>query len=392
MKAGWTVKELGVLAAINYGYTESAANEPVGPRFLRITDIQGDRVEWDNVPYCKIEPVDLAKYLLASGDIVFARTGATTGKSFLVQDPPKAVFASYLIRLRLLDKALLPEFVAYFFQTSSYWKAVKNGLAGAAQGGFNATKLAALRIPVPTIQEQDQIVGVLNKAFAGIAAAQANADNSLTRARTIFYSHLQAVFAKRGPEYIETKLSELCEISSTLVDPRKAEFVDLIHVGAGNIESRTGAFVDLKTAREEGLISGKFLFDSRMVLYSKIRPYLMKVARPDFPGLCSADIYPLTPLPGKISRDYLFHLLLSKHFTDYAIQGSARAGMPKVNREHLFEFRAWIPRLKKQQELAENLDEMHKEAQRLSEIFERKLAALEALKQSLLHQAFAGNL
>ena len=101
-------------------------------------------------------------------------------------------------------------------------------------------------------------------------------------------SHLQSVFTQRGPGWVEKRFDEVCAITSTLVDPRKNEFLDLTHVGAGNIESKTGVFVDLKTAREERLISGKFLFDESMVLYSKIRPYLMKVARPDFEGLCSA--------------------------------------------------------------------------------------------------------
>jgi len=85
MKAGWQVKELGVVSAINYGYTESATSEPIGPRFLRITDIQDDCVDWASVPYCKIESAEIQKYRLLSGDIVFARTGATTGKSFLVK-------------------------------------------------------------------------------------------------------------------------------------------------------------------------------------------------------------------------------------------------------------------------------------------------------------------
>jgi len=129
-----------------------------------------------------------------------------------------------------------------------------------------------------------------------------------------------------------------------------------------------------------------------MVLYSKIRPYLMKVARPDFSGLCSADMYPLAPLPNQITRDYLFHLLLSKHFTEYAIQGSARAGMPKVNREHLFEFRVWLPSIQKQNELAAKLDALHEETQRLESLYQRKLVALEALKKSLLHEAFSGQL
>ena len=129
-----------------------------------------------------------------------------------------------------------------------------------------------------------------------------------------------------------------------------------------------------------------------MVLYSKIRPYLMKVARPDFRGLCSADMYPLAPIPNVVTRDYLFHLLLSKQFTEYAIQGSARAGMPKVNREHLFEFKVWLPDLKKQEQLAANLDGLHEETQRLARLYERKLVALQTLKRSLLHQAFAGEL
>ena len=188
------------------------------------------------------------------------------------------------------------------------------------------------------------------------------------------------------------KLADVCAITSTLVDPRKAEFLDLTHVGAGNIESKTGALFELKTAREEGLISGKFLFDESMVLYSKIRPYLMKVARPDFSGLCSADMYPLAPLPGEADKDYLFHLLLSKHFTDYAIQGSARAGMPKVNREHLFEFRVCLPSVSKQREIAAKLDELHEETQRLGAIYQQKLTALDDLKKSLLHQAFSGQL
>ena len=179
MKKGWETKELAAVSAINYGYTESASSEPVGPRFLRITDIQEDRVDWENVPYCKIESADLQKYRLASGDIVFARTGATTGKSFLVDEPPEAVFASYLIRLRLLDKKLLPKFVLLFFQTAGYWQSIKDGSSGSAQGGFNATKLGALTIPVPLLPEQKRIVGILDEAFDGIATAKANAEKNL---------------------------------------------------------------------------------------------------------------------------------------------------------------------------------------------------------------------
>ena len=104
---GWVEKRLGDLSRINYGYTESASAEKVGPHFLRITDIQDNGVDWDTVPYCPIDASDLPKYRLTDGDIVFARTGATTGKSYLVSNPPESVFASYLIRVQLSDKELL---------------------------------------------------------------------------------------------------------------------------------------------------------------------------------------------------------------------------------------------------------------------------------------------
>ena len=263
---------------------------------------------------------------------------------------------------------------------------------GATFKELSGGKLKEVSVPVPPLPEQQRIVGLLDEAFEGIATAKANAEKNLQNARALFESHLQSVFTQRGPGWVEKRFSEVCAITSTLVDPRKKEFLDLTHVGAGNIESQTGLFVGLKTAQEEGLISGKFLFDESMVLYSKIRPYLMKVARPDFKGLCSADMYPLAPFPKEITRDYLFHLLLSKTFTDYAILGSARAGMPKVNREHLFEFKTWLPNINKQKQIAANLDDLHEETQRLASLCERKLAALEALKKSLLDQAFTGKL
>ena len=154
-----------------------------------------------------------------------------------------------------------------------------------------------------------------------------------------------------------TSFSDVCSIDSALVDPREAEYSDLLHVGGANIESSNGVLIDLKTAKDEGLKSGKFLFDDSTVLYSKIRPYLMKVARPEFRGLCSADIYPLTPKPGVLERDYLYHVLLSPEFTDFAVAGSARAGMPKVNRDHLFSYGFLLPPLAEQQRIVGILDE-----------------------------------
>ena len=319
------------------------------------------------------------------GDLILCVRGSTTGRMNIAGFD--ACIGRGVASIRAKEyQPWINHFVA------SIRDAIHGTGTGATFPNVSGTMLAGFELVMPPLPEQQRIVGILDEAFDGIAAAKANAEKNLQNARALFESYLQGVFTQRGDGYARKKLDEVCAITSTLVDPRKKEFLDLTHVGAGNIESQTGVFVELKTAREEALISGKFRFDASMVLYSKIRPYLMKVARPDFGGLCSADMYPLAPLPNQITRDYLFHLLLSKPFTDYAIQGSARAGMPKVNREHLFEFQVWLPSTEKQAEIAAKLDELHEATQRLESLYKQKLTALDALKKSLLHQAFSGAL
>ena len=163
----WPSKRLSEVSMIDYGYTESATNERVGPKFLRITDIQDGSVDWDRVPYCKIPDESIPKYLLQDGDIVFARTGATTGKSFQVANPPHAVFASYLIRVRQTKADIIPPLLSYLFKTTSYWKAVRAGTSGSAQGGFNATKLAALEICYPKSTEEQRTLALELDSLAG---------------------------------------------------------------------------------------------------------------------------------------------------------------------------------------------------------------------------------
>lgn len=265
-------------------------------------------------------------------------------------------------------------------------------MARGVKPGINRNDVYSLTVSVPPLPDQRQIVALLDEAFAGIATAKANAEKNLQNAVDLFDKKLSQVFSGHHEGWKAKRLDEVCTITSMLVDPRQPQYVDTIHVGAGNIESKTGRLIDLRTSGEEGLISGKFPFDTTMVLYSKIRPYLEKVARPEFRGICSADMYPLAPIDGQATRDFLYWLLLSKPFTDYAIKGSARAGMPKVNRDHLFRYALELPSVAEQQRIASELDTLRYEVARLESIYTRKLAALDELKQSLLHRAFSGQL
>jgi type I restriction enzyme S subunit len=377
MKVGWQTKALGNLCDVL-----DSQRKPI---------TKSDRIAGEYPYYGATGILDFVEgYLFDEKLVLVGEDGAkwASGENTAFAVEGKCWVNNHAHVLRPHRDQVLDSWLIYFLVHSDLTEFV----SGLTVPKLNQGSLREIPIPVPPLPEQQRIVDLLDEVFDGITNAKVNAAKNLLNSRILFESYLQSVFTQRGKGWTEKKLSDICAITSTLVDPRKDEFLDLTHVGAGNIESQTGVFVELKTAREEGLISGKFLFDESMVLYSKIRPYLMKVARPHFNGLCSADMYPLAPLPNEITLDYLFHLLLSKPFTDYAIQGSARAGMPKVNREHLFEFRVWLPDVKKQMELAAKLDALHEETQRLESLYQRKLAALDELKKSLLHQAFSGEL
>ena len=135
-----------------YGFTASAFSEEVGPKLVRITDLQGGRIDWEMVPYCQCpEPEN---YLLKPNDLLFARTGATTGKTYLVAEPRSAVFASYLIRTQPKN-GIKAGYLYSFFQSENYWSQIIEEKEGSAQPNVNGQKLMTLTLPVcsPELQE-----------------------------------------------------------------------------------------------------------------------------------------------------------------------------------------------------------------------------------------------
>lgn len=353
-----------------------------------IRDMQGDWVESTEFSITRKAVASSATNVIPAGNVIIATRVGLGKVARLRRDT--AINQDIRAVVPRDDKMLDKQYLFYWFKSIA--KIIESEGKGATVKGVTLPFVKSLQLPLPTLPEQHRIVALLDEAFAGIAIAKANAEKSLLAAQEAFDLRLASVFSGEHPNWSEVRLEDVCAITSALVDPRAKEYMDAIHVGAGNIESRTGRLIDLKTSCQEGLISGKFPFDPSMVLYSKIRPYLMKVARPDFTGICSADMYPLTPIKGKADRDFLYYLLLSKPFTDYAILGSARAGMPKVNREHLFQYTCSTPDVASQAKIAEELDELWAETQHLQSLTTRKLAALDELKQSLLQRAFSGQL
>ena len=146
---------------VNYGYTASAKPEPIGPKFLRITDIVPNRVDWSTVPHCEISEKNLGKYLLKEGDIVIARTGATTGYAKRIRDEHQAVFASYLVRIRVNPK-YDSRYVGFVVESDEYKRFIQLNLGGAAQPNANAQVLTSFPISLPPLTTQRKIAAILS--------------------------------------------------------------------------------------------------------------------------------------------------------------------------------------------------------------------------------------
>jgi type I restriction enzyme S subunit len=191
----WRLANVGDISnRIHYGYTASAINDHKGPKMLRITDIQNSIVNWSVVPYCKIDQEEKRKYLLNEGDLVFARTGATVGKSYLISgNIPEAVFASYLIRIILSDQ-VERKYVYYFFQSHKYWSQIHRDQIGIGQPNVNSQKLAKILLPLPPNVEQHQIVTEIEKRYSVADKIEKIVDASLIQSERLRKSILKRAF------------------------------------------------------------------------------------------------------------------------------------------------------------------------------------------------------
>ncbi|MBW7868436.1 MAG: restriction endonuclease subunit S [Brumimicrobium sp.] len=217
---GWEWKKVKEIAlSIQYGYTESSSKEEIGPKFLRITDIQENKVNWNTVPYCPIRKEEIEKYKLEDGDLVFARTGATVGKSFLIKGKiPESVFASYLIRLRF-PKGIDNRYIWYYFQSPSYWNQIIDKSVGTGQPNVNGTKLGQIDIIIPQeASTQHLIVSEIESRLSVCDKIEESIATSLEQAELLRQSILKKAF--EGKLVVQDPNDEP---ASVLVERIKAE-------------------------------------------------------------------------------------------------------------------------------------------------------------------------
>lgn len=156
-----------ICSNIHYGYTASASSKGTH-KLLRITDIQNNKVSWNDVPFCSLSEKEAENYTLKKGNIVIARTGGTIGKSFLINNiQEQSVFASYLIRIVLLSH-VYEKYISYYLNSPLYWDQLRSYSMGTGQPNVNSVSLGCLFIPLPPLSEQKRIVQKIEEVFSHI--------------------------------------------------------------------------------------------------------------------------------------------------------------------------------------------------------------------------------
>ena len=268
-------------------------------------------------------------------------------------------------------------FLMSFLQTDSFVKIVLDNCTGTSYPAINSNDLSNLEISLPKSFEEQKKVG---KTIISIDNLITLHQRKCDETKKLKKFMLQKMFPKKDankPEirfagftddWEQRKWIDTVDISTEMVDPTTGEYDDMPHIAPGNIEPFTGRILDnVKTVKEEQLISGKFRFRPNDVVYGKINPQLGKYFYASIDGLTSADAYVFNGKNG-ITQKFLYSVLQTKDFFKYSISVSKRSGMPKINRDELNAYSFCVPKEEEQEKIGDfllgidNLITLHRRA------------------------------
>ena len=386
------VKVADISSVIVYGVSESAKSEGKF-KLLRITDIQDNAVNWNTVPYTDYPESKSENYILQAGDILFARTGATVGKSYLVDDavPENAIYASYLIKVRV-SNMIIPQYVKYFFESGFYWEQIANNSVGVGQPNVNGSSLGNLWVPIPPIQEQRRIVDklvswclmidklsvnqelitqqieelrnhILNLAISGKLVAQEPSDEPAIE----LLKRINPMFSPTHNRHYENKPflipdSWLWVIGKDLFLPMKNckpsgdyfKYIDIDSIDNQDCVIKCPKVLPV-TAAPSRATRYTQVGD---ILFSMVRPYLKNIAIVT-EGNCiaSTGFYVCSPNEALFSK-YCYYLMISPYVINGLTQFMKGDNSPSINNAHISEWLYPLPPLNEQKRIVQAIDEI----------------------------------
>ena len=324
-----------------------------------------------------------ARQLVKNGDILVSTVRPNLNAVAVVKKESDYVLvASTGYCVLRCNSAVDNHYVFHFCQSPYFIDDMVRQATGASYPAVSNLIVRSCLVPLRSLEEQQHIATVLDKLadLISLRKQQLAKLDELVKARFV---EMFGDLKHNNMGWPICKFNDFAAIDTTMIHDF-TEYGDYPHIGIDSIEKDTGNLSGYRTAKEDGVISGKYLFTPAHIIYSKIRPNLNKVALPDFIGVCSADAYPILPKKGRCNRVFLAYMLRNPVFLDYILALSNRTNLPKVNKQQVEGFCCPIPNIELQEKFASFFSDVAR--QKLT--IQQSLDKLEVLRKSLMQEYF----
>ena len=386
---GWvwtTVSDIS--KSILYGVSESA--KPAGKyKLLRITDIQNNQVDWETVPFTDFDDNKVSSYILCNGDILFARTGATVGKSYLIKNlTQKAIYASYLIRVQTFN-LIIPEYVKLFFESEYYWAQIELNSVGIGQPNVNGTILGSLNIPLPPLSEQKRIVIEIERWLSLINAIENNKVDLQTAIKQTKSKILDlAIHGKLVPQdpndepasellkRINLKAKITCDNGHSKKFPQswcwaKGKYIfspmkstkpkgeTFQYIDIDSIDNVRQTIKGIKIIKSINAPSRASRYTQKGdIVFSMVRPYLRNIAKVNINScIASTGFYVCSPLD-MLHSEFCYYLMISDYVVNGLNQFMKGDNSPSINKGDIDNWLFPLPPLAEQQRIVAKIEEL----------------------------------
>ena len=404
MKKGGQTKTLEEACQFSNGLWKGEKQPFVNVGVIRNTNFNKEgTLDDSDIAYLDVEAKKLEKRRLKFGDIILEKSGGgpkqPVGRVALFdKEKGDFSFSNFTAALRVLDPEEIYFRFLHKFLHWTYLSGVTEGMQSHSTGirNLDGDAYKAIKLSFPPLAEQQRIVGLLDEAFEGLATAKANAEKNLQNARALFESHLQSVFSQRGKGWVDKLLVEVSTEFGRGKSKHRPRNEPKLYNGpypfiqTGDISNADHWLTEYtQTYSEVGLAQSR-LWPKGTICIAIVGATVGETAILDFESCFPDSVIGIVVNEELADNEYVEFLLQSfKALLKEKGKGTARDNINLGTFENqMFPF----PILKRQKKVVATLNSLREETQRLATLYTRKLAALEALKKSLLHQAFTGAL
>lgn len=406
MKEDWEIKKLNEVCDLKHGYAfdgNDFGNEYLSENPIVLTPgnfCENSTLMFNekNTKRCFGEYPK--EYQFRIGDLVVVMTDLSSKMKILgkpaIIEKPNILHNQRIGKFVFFNNSIQTRFLYYFLQTESYLNRVKDTATGTMVRHTAPKRILDFRIPIPSISEQKHIIAILDEAFASIAKAKANVEQNLKNARELFEGYLQEVFLKKGEEWKEKTIKEIGH-TQTGTTPKTADkenygdYIPFIKPADIDIKGNGEIRYDNDGLSKQGLSNGRKMLEGSILMVC-IGATIGKVGIVDRDVSCNQQINSLT-VNEEFSPKFIYYALSTIDFFEQVMHNAAQATLPIINKGKWEKLKVSFPKSKADQvTIANKLDSLQNETQKLEAVYQQKLNDLDELKKSILQKAFSGEL